>query len=149
MSKIRSIVHNPQLLGYLAWLVALAGFLGSLYFSEILKVIPCTLCWYQRIALYPLALLIPIGLNRGDKGLPFYVLPLSVMGGLIAGYHYLLEMKVVTYQPAFCAAGVSCADPAWIWQGFVTIPLLSFIAFTFISLVMLWMLKERKDTNDE
>jgi disulfide bond formation protein DsbB len=76
---------------YLALLAAWVATLGSLYFSEVAGYVPCVLCWYQRILMYPLALVLAIGLLRRDPHLPVYVLPFSLTGLGIATYHYLLE----------------------------------------------------------
>ena len=76
---------------YLAFLQALIATLGSLFFSEILKFPPCVLCWYQRIAMYPLVLILAMGILKKDKNLPLYVLPLSIIGMLIGVYHNLLR----------------------------------------------------------
>jgi len=118
---------------HLALLVAWVATLGSLFFSEVMHFIPCRLCWFQRILMYPLALVVPIGLLRRDRGLPLYVLPLTALGILVSGYHLLVEHGVVRESTA-CQVGASCAI-RWInWFGFVTIPLLAFTAFILITL---------------
>ncbi len=68
----------------IAWIQSIIATLGSLYYSEILHFTPCVLCWYQRILLYPLVLIIAVGILRKDKGLYQYVLPMSILGLLIA-----------------------------------------------------------------
>ena len=93
---------------HISWLQALAAMLGSLYFSDILHYPPCILCWYQRIAMYPLVLLIPIGILKKDKNLPYYVLPLSIIGTIIAFYHNLLYFNIIPQSLAPCVAGISC-----------------------------------------
>ena len=118
---------------YVALLVAWVATLGSLYFSEVMHFIPCRLCWFQRILMYPLALVIPVGLLRRDRGLPLYVLPLTALGIAVSGYHLLVERGYVEEGTA-CQVGASCAI-RWInWFGFVTIPLLAFTAFILITL---------------
>ncbi len=82
---------EPKVLAYFSWFTAAAATAGSLYFSEIAHLPPCVLCWYQRILMYPLVLIIAVGILRKDKSLPFYVLPLSILGGGIAFYQYLLQ----------------------------------------------------------
>src|ERR1700748_1234388 len=72
---------------YFAWLAALTATLGSLYFSEIKGFIPCDLCWYQRICMYPLAVILGIAVYRGDRSITRYVLPLAAVGALIALWH--------------------------------------------------------------
>ena len=76
---------------YIALMVAWVAMLGSLYFSEVKGYVPCPLCWYQRILMYPLAGLIAFGLLRLDTNLPYLVLPFSILGMCVSTYHYLLE----------------------------------------------------------
>jgi disulfide bond formation protein DsbB len=120
---------------YIALMAAWVAMLGSLYFSEVKGYVPCELCWYQRILMYPLAAVIPVGLLTRDRHLPKYVLPLSTLGFFVAFYHYLLEKTDLFDSFAVCSAGVSCTT-MWInWFGFVTIPFLSLIGFTIITLM--------------
>ncbi|HUN08199.1 MAG TPA: disulfide oxidoreductase [Aggregatilineales bacterium] len=123
---------------YLAWVQALVATIGSLYFSEVMKFVPCVLCWYQRILMYPLVLVIAVGILLRDQRLRVYVLPISILGLAISLYHNLLQYEVIPEAITPCTAGVSCTTP-WInWFGFVTIPLLSLIAFSIISLCMIF-----------
>lgn len=119
-------------LPYLTWLVAIVAMLGSLYFSEVMKLPPCVLCWYQRIAMYPLVLIIPISIMAKDKNGPRYILPLASIGWVIAFYHVLLYYHFIPESYAPCTAGISCTIRLIEWFGFITIPLLSFTAFTLI-----------------
>lgn len=129
---------------YIAWLQSLVATLGSLYFSEIAQYIPCVLCWYQRILMYPLVAILAVGIIRKDKNVPYYVLPLSVLGLAIAIYHYLLQMGVIPESVAPCVAGISCASRLAQWFGFVTIPFLSLIAFAVITASMLFFINQKK-----
>ena len=125
-------------LGYLAWVQALVATTGSLYFSEVLRFIPCSLCWYQRILMYPLVAILTVGILLRDERLRAYVLPLSLAGWLVALYHNLLSWGLISEGIVPCTAGVSCTVE-WInWFGFITIPLLSLIAFSVISLAMIF-----------
>ena len=126
---------------YIAWVQALVAMLGSLYFSEILKFPPCILCWYQRILMYPQVILIAVGIYRKDKNLPYYVLPLSLIGTIIAAYHNLLYCKILPESVAPCVAGVSCTTKFIEFAGFITIPFLSFCGFLVIDICMLLYLK--------
>jgi disulfide bond formation protein DsbB/mono/diheme cytochrome c family protein len=118
---------------YITLLAAWVATLGSLYFSEVAGYLPCTLCWYQRILMYPLALLLAVGLLRRDPHLPVLVLPFSLLGLGFATYHYLLEKTTLFTSHSVCQAGVSCTT-AWInWFGFITIPFLSLAGFLIIS----------------
>lgn len=123
---------------YLAWLVSLIAMGGSLYFSEVLGYVPCELCWYQRICMYPLTLLLGIACYRNDRGIIPYALPLSVIGGCISLFHYA-EQKIPGLAEVLpCSAGIPCNKDYIDWLGFITIPFLALIAFILIS-VLLWI----------
>src|SRR3989344_5573951 len=76
----------PKYLLYIAWTQAFIAMAGSLFFSEVMKFPPCVLCWYQRICMYPLVVILTVGILRGDKKVYLYVLPLSISGLIIAIY---------------------------------------------------------------
>ncbi|CAM3587328.1 disulfide oxidoreductase [Hydrogenibacillus schlegelii] len=118
----------------LAWLVALAASSGSLFLSEVLRYLPCELCWYQRICMFPLALLLGIAAFRKDAGIVVYALPLSLIGGGVALYHVILQK--IPRKGGICAFGASCADDPLNAFGLVTIPMLSFVAFGLISALL-------------
>jgi disulfide bond formation protein DsbB len=122
---------------HLAWLQATVATASSLYFSEIMDLPPCSLCWYQRIAMYPLVIILALGIRRRDRSLPAYVLPLSLIGLAIALYHNLLYYGILPESTAPCMLGVSCTTRTIEWLGFITIPLLSLVAFMVIILCML------------
>lgn len=120
---------------YIALIAAWIAMCGSLYFSEVAGYVPCTLCWYQRILMYPLTVIIAVGLLRRDWHLPYYVLPLSLFGLCISTYHYLLEKTDLFAGMEVCRQGASCTTQ-WInWLGFITIPFLALVAFLIISLM--------------
>jgi disulfide bond formation protein DsbB len=129
------IQHNGA---YLAFIVALVATLGSLFFSEVMNFIPCTLCWYQRILMYPLVIVALVGAIEQDEFLPKYVLPFSVIGLTVATYHYLLQVGVFNYSPA-CSTGVPCGGRYINWLGFITIPFLALVAFLLITIIMVVM----------
>jgi len=93
------------------------------------------LCWYQRILMYPLTLILLVGILKHDEGVFDYVLPFSVLGMGVSSYHYLIQMDVLPH-PAICSVAVPCnlRDP--IYLGFVTIPLMTLVAFAAITLLM-------------
>lgn len=132
---------------YAAWVVALTATLGSLYFQYGLHLPPCVLCWYQRIAMYPLVLIIPVNIVRKDKGLFWYVMPLTIVGACIALYHNLLYYGILPESIAPCAQGVSCTTKLIEWFGFVTIPLLSLAAF--ISIAVCMLIISQRSSNDK
>jgi disulfide bond formation protein DsbB len=114
---------------YAAWVTALLATLGSVFFGEVMKLPPCTLCWYQRICLFPLCLLIASGVVLRDKNFVFYTLPLGVVGLAIALYHNLLYYGVVPETLSPCTQGVSCSSRQIEWLGFITIPSMALFAF--------------------
>jgi disulfide bond formation protein DsbB len=126
---------NQELLLYFSWVISITGTLGSLFYSEILKLPPCILCWYQRILLYPLVLIYFIGLALKDKKVVFYAIPLAFIGLLIAFYHTLLYEGLIPEPPRFCEIGVSCTTQYVEVFGFLSIPALSFLAFLMIILL--------------
>ena len=129
-----------SLISYSVWAVSIVATLGSLFFSEIRGFVPCTLCWYQRILMYPLVLIIFMGIYTKDKSFPKYVLPLSILGGAISLYHYLLQQGVITAS-ATCEFGATCAYKFVNYLGFITIPFMALSAFTLISIGMFYLLK--------
>jgi disulfide bond formation protein DsbB len=121
---------------YIALLAAWLATCGSLFFSEVLGWLPCVLCWYQRILMYPLAILIAIGILRRDDRLHLYVLPLSLFGACVSLYHYLL-IKTDWLPPPTCVAGIPCTVEYLNLFGFVNIPFLALTAFLIIAFMMI------------
>ncbi len=129
---------------YIALIQALVATLGSLFFSEVMNFTPCKLCWLQRIFMYPLVFIIAVGIIKKDKTLYLYVLPLTIVGLIIAAYHNLIYYHVISENLIPCSADVSCTTKFFSWFGFVTIPLLSLIAFTVITTCMIIQRKLNK-----
>lgn len=119
-----------------AFIVALTAVLGSLYYSEIAGFVPCRLCWYQRILMYPLVIIILIGMIEQDNILPNYVLPFSIIGLGVSSYHYLLQMGLIGNSTA-CTIGVPCNVRYVSYAGFITIPLMALTAFILLTGMML------------
>jgi len=121
-----------------AWLVAGVSTLGALFLGEVMQLPTCALCWYQRIFMFPLVLILPIGLFPFDRKVVRYALPLAVLGWLVAVFHLLLIAGVIPEGIEPCTPGVPCSEKVIEWFGFVTIPLLSVVAFsTIIALFVL------------
>jgi disulfide bond formation protein DsbB len=117
---------------WLAFVVALGATLGSLYFSEVARYVPCRLCWFQRIAMYPLVPVLLVAAVRRDRAAAWYVLPIAITGLAIAGYHYLLEWRPSLEGGVCSAFGPSCAD-IWFRQfGFVTLAFMAIAGFVSI-----------------
>ena len=115
-----------------AWLVASVSTLGALFFGEVMQLPPCVLCWYQRICMFPLVLILPVGLFPLDRKIVRYALPLAAIGWLFAVFHVLLIAGVIPESIKPCTQGVPCSEKVIEWFGFVTIPLLSVVAFSTI-----------------
>ncbi|SHE52235.1 disulfide bond formation protein DsbB [Seinonella peptonophila] len=127
---------------YFAWIVAVVATLGSLYFSEIKHFVPCTLCWMQRIFMYPLVIVLGIATYRQDRKIVYYTLPLSIIGGLIALWHVLIQKVDALKIMGQCKVGVPCNVDYINWLGFITIPILSLTAFCLIT-IFLWLARKR------
>jgi disulfide bond formation protein DsbB len=121
---------------FVCWLVATASTLAALFFSEVMSLPPCVLCWYQRIFIFPLVLLLPAGLFPFDPKIVRYALPLSLVGGSIALVHVLITIGLIPEGMTPCTQGVPCSQNPIEWFGFLSIPLLSLIAFSVISALL-------------
>jgi disulfide bond formation protein DsbB len=121
---------------HLAWIIAMLATLGSLYESQLAHLQPCEFCWFQRICMYPLSLLLGIAAFRGEIGIAKrYFLTLSIVGAILATYHYQLEH--VTGEPSVCSAAAPCSAAAFNIFGFISIPFLSLAAFLMITTLLL------------
>lgn len=130
---------------YIAFIQALVAMLGSIFASEIMHFPPCVLCWYQRVCLYPLVVILAVGIIRKNKEIYLYVLPLSIIGLLISIYHNLLYYKILPESVAPCIQGISCTTKFIEWFGFITIPFLSFLSFAIITscMVIYWRMHKK------
>lgn len=122
---------------YAAWVIALAATLGSLFFGEVMKLPPCTLCWYQRICLFPLAAILAVGIILRDDRMPAYALPFVAAGLGLSVYHNLIYYGVIPEDLSPCTGGVPCSTRQLELFGFVTIPLLALLAFVSILVSLL------------
>jgi disulfide bond formation protein DsbB len=125
-------------LPYLAWAIALVATVGSLFFSEVMQLPPCVLCWYQRIAMYPLVIIIGIGIVMRDRRMRNYALPVCLMGLAVSIYHNLLYYRIIPESLAPCVQGISCTSRQIVWLGFITIPLMALAAFVGLALCLLF-----------
>jgi len=119
-----------------AWLVAATASLGALFLSDVMQLPPCSLCWYQRIPMFSLSVVLAVGLFPFDRGVVRYAVPLAAIGWLLAGFHQLLVAGVIPERLEPCAQGVPCSEISIEWFGFVTIPTLSLAAFTAILVLL-------------
>jgi len=114
------------------FLAALAGTFGSLFFSEVMHFPPCTLCWYQRIFLYPLVFIFGVAIWKQDGEYKKYALPIAIAGLATSIYHNLLYYGFISEALAPCTQDVSCSSKQLELLGFITIPLLSMVGFLII-----------------
>jgi disulfide bond formation protein DsbB len=119
----------------LAAVVATTSMIGSLYFSEVLHFAPCELCWYQRIAMYPLAPMLGIAAVRRDLGVRRYAWVLSVSGALIAAYHYTIEW-LPNLEVSACSTDVPCTAVWFREFGFVSIAFMALSGFIAITILL-------------
>lgn len=122
---------------FTAWVLSAIATLGSLFFSEVMKLPPCTLCWYQRIGLFPLLAIFSVGILTSDKNVTRYAWPVLLFGMAIAFYHNLLYYRILPETLAPCAVGASCTSGQVVWLGFITIPLLSLVTFLLVGLCLI------------
>ena len=139
---LRAKLNN--FLPYLIWIIALVAMVGSLFFSEVMQLPPCVLCWYQRIAMYPLVLIIATGIITHDKRMKTYALPLCLIGFAISVYHNLLYYELIPESITPCREGISCTSRQIEWLGFITIPLMALTAFVGIALGLLFYQPKEK-----
>jgi disulfide bond formation protein DsbB len=145
MSQLTKTSNFNWSLLFLCWFLASVSTAGSLFFSYIMQFAPCVLCWYQRIFLFPLVIILAVGLFPFDKGVVKYALPLAIAGGLTALYHSLLYSGVIPESIQPCSQGVSCTEKYIELFGFVSIPMLSFLSFsTIIGLLIILTRTNRK-----
>ena len=115
--------------------VAVVATLGSLYYSEVADFPPCRLCWFQRIGMYPLAVILPIAAWRRDRQVRWYALPLALGGGAVSVYHVLVE-RFPSLESGACDLANPCSI-VWVERfGYLTIPAMALSGFVLIALLL-------------
>ncbi len=139
------LIHRLSL--FIAWLIALTALLVTLYLNEVMHFPVCTLCWYQRICIYPLVILLGIGLLRRETDIPIYTIPLSILAFIFAAYQYC-EQMIASFGPIqVCSpTGPACSDIYIQWMGFVTIPFFGMIA-TLTMTILLFLARKTASNN--
>lgn len=131
---------------WMAWTVAVVAMTGSLFYSEVANFPPCTLCWYQRIAMYPLVAILYVGAALRDRSVRLYALPLVMIGGAISSYHYLLE-RFPNIGSSACEVTNPCSV-LWVWRfHYISIPFMALSAFALI--LTLLLLTPRPEPTDD
>lgn len=127
-------MNRPSVLLLVAWLVAVVSTGSALFIGEVMGMIPCVLCWYQRIAMFPLALMLGMAFYSEDRRGAVYALPLALVGAAFAGYHSLLVAGLIPQAWIPCSAGASCADQKLNFFYGIELPWLSLAAFVAIAI---------------
>lgn len=123
---------------WLAFLVAATATFGSLYFSEVAGFVPCRLCWFQRIAMYPLTAILLVGALRRDPDVRWYVAPIAVIGAGIAAYHNLIEWRPSLDTGSCDLSGPSCTAVWFREFGFISLATMALVGFVSI-LALVWI----------
>lgn len=137
MNDFQATQDRGWLLVFIAWMVASVSTLGALFLGEVMGYTPCVLCWYQRIGMFPLVLILAAGLFPFDRGVVRYALPLALAGWLLAVFHWAVASGLVPESATPCSQGVPCSVEQISWFGFLTLPLLSVLAFSAIIALLL------------
>lgn len=128
-----------------SFITACIATMGSLFFSEVMQFVPCSMCWYQRIFMYPLVLIFLVNTLYPDNKVFKYAMPIVVVGLLFAIYHNLLMFGIIPESVVPCVQGVPCSTEYINWLGFITIPFLSLSAYSIIFILLLMYKKELKN----
>lgn len=142
MTSTTSPSQRHWVLLLVCWLVALVSTLGALFIGEVMLLEPCVLCWYQRIAMFPLVGILGIACYSNDRRGAVYALPLALAGLALAAYHTLLVAGVIPKAWVPCSASVSCADQKLEILNGIQIPWLSLAAFLLISILLATYLRK-------
>jgi len=134
-------VNSNLVLGM--FIIASLATLGSLFFSEVMEFIPCSMCWYQRVFMYPLVVMFLVNLLYPDDKLFKYSVPLVLIGLILAIYHNLLMWDIIPESAVPCKQGVPCSTEYFDYLGFINIPFLSLCTYTMIA-ILLFFLKKRR-----
>ncbi|KMY45569.1 hypothetical protein AC622_16195 [Bacillus sp. FJAT-27916] len=140
---MKKLINRENAL-FLAFAAGLIATLGSLYFSEIKGYEPCTLCWYQRILMYPFTIILAIAIIKKDYEIALYTSVLSFIGACISTYHVLIQKVPYFTEKAASCGRIPCTGDYINWFGFVTIPVLALTAFLIIFICSIYVLKTNK-----
>lgn len=129
---------------WLAWLVALVATVGSLIYSEVIHFVPCRLCWYQRIAMYPLSFVLLVGAIRREAVVKYYGLPLALVGLAISVYHNVIQFYP-SLEGGSCDPLNPCSARSVEVFGFIDIPFMAGAGFILISVLLAFYVRTEKD----
>ena len=142
-------IQPGWMLLFAAWIVATSATITSLFFSEIVQVPVCELCWYQRTALYPLVPILALGLFPFDPKVVRYAFWLVAIGWLTAFYHVLLVAGIIPESAQPCVQGIPCSETHITLLGFLNIPTMSLLTFTLIGILLFCANKQINRNHDE
>ena len=149
-TKFKSMIKNKYL--YMAWAISFISTIGSLFLSQFMNLPPCNLCWYQRILMFPLVIILGVGYSLEDRNINLYSVPFVLLGLVISIYHNLLYYKWITPAITPCSSGVSCTERQLELFGFLSIPLMSLMSFLILLICLLLhqnILKKEKQSNEK
>ncbi len=144
-----SNTSNSWYLLFFVWVIASGGTLISLFFSEIMQLPVCVLCWYQRIALYPLVIILPLALFPYDAKVIRYISPLVIFGWFTALFHVLVVAGLVPESAQPCVKGIPCSEINFSLFGFLNIPVMALITFSLIGVLLILSKKLSIGKNNE
>jgi disulfide bond formation protein DsbB len=140
---------GPQSL-LLAWIVSIVTTVGSLWYSEHFHFLPCELCWYQRILMYPLVVILGVGWFRRDRSVWITALPFLAIGPFVSLYHWLVERVPSFAEGTSCSIDAPCSAPYFEKLGFVTLAWMALSSFLLMgSLLAFYVTASRRDTRAE
>ncbi|MBA6252632.1 MULTISPECIES: disulfide bond formation protein B [unclassified Colwellia] len=129
------------LLLFSVWVLATISTLASLFFSEVVKLPVCSLCWYQRIAMYPLVVILPMALFPFDAKVTRYAGVLVLFGWLTALFHVLLVAGYIPKSAQPCVQDIPCSETHLNVFGFLNMPMMSLLTFSLMALLLFFMTK--------
>lgn len=139
--KIKTLTATNGLM--LGFLVAIISTALSLFYSEILHLPPCSMCWYQRIFIFPQVFILGMAYVKKDQKIADYSIFLALVGALLAIYHILLQNGISLYTPCSVGALVSCSEKLFTYYGYITLPVMSLTSFVLLGIAM-YLVKEKK-----
>ncbi|ASK60854.1 disulfide bond formation protein B [Virgibacillus phasianinus] len=134
--------NKGETLIFLIWAQALIALLGSLFFSEIMGYVPCELCWYQRILMYPLVIIYGVAMIKKNMSMAYPGIILSGIGIFVSTYHYLIQKVPALHDTAGACGIIPCTTQYVNYLGFITIPFLAGVAFIVIFVLHVLLLKQ-------
>ena len=137
-------MSRPSMLLLIAWLLAMTATGSALFIGEVMGMTPCVLCWYQRIAMFPLALILGMAVFAEDRRGAVYAMPLALGGAVVSGYHSALLAGWVPTWWVPCGSGPSCSKQNLEIFGSVQIPWLSLLAFAAIAILLFVYLRKSR-----